>query len=86
MTTTRAIPIEILKFRLNKQLSQLKSQLSETCDNFGDSNGGFELYQRVLAWFIMGRLSKTEYDRMLEKVLGGERSSELTGKSMRFLN
>lgn len=93
-----AIPKELLKFRLDKQLGRLRVLLAETGnseDDFGfdfDDFGGidigessvtpeeqedkFQLYQRVLSWFIMGRLAKIEYDAMLEEVLI---NSELTG-------
>lgn len=36
----------------------------------------FQLYQRILSWFIMGRLAKSEFDGIFEKLLN---TSELIG-------
>lgn len=70
------IPKEILKFRLDKQLSRLKQLLTESRDNFEEEDK-YQLYQRILSWFIMGRLAKSEYDGMLAGLLI---TNELTGK------
>ncbi len=78
----RHLPAELLKIRLNQQLGRLK----ELLNNHSSSEGGcktwrqedpFCLYQRIVSWFVMGRLSKHEYDKVLETLL---ETSELIGK------
>ena len=75
-----AIPKELLKFRLDKQLSRLRQQIqiqiiskekenNETKEEEGEEEDKFQLYQRILSWFIMGRLAKSEYDVILDKLL-----------------
>lgn len=79
---SQVIPKELLKFRLNKQLARLRQIFtnfpcseSDFIDSYSsneeerDKEDKFQLYQRVLSWFIMGRLAKSEYDAMLEKLL-----------------
>ena len=85
---SQAIPKELLKFRLNKQLIRLRQiftnftfSSSEIIDSYSsgeeEKEDKFQLYQRVLSWFIMGRLAKSEYDAILENLLVG---NELIGK------
>lgn len=86
------IPKELLKFRLNKQLSHLQQiftnfpfSANEIIDSYSGEEEGedkFQLYQRVLSWFIMGRLAKSEYDAILENIL---LTSELIGIYRGFL-
>lgn len=89
---SQILPKELLKFRLDKQLARLRQlftlneekknndflnyyQNSEENGLFEEDN--FQLYQRILSWFIMGRLAKMEYDGILEKLL---LNSEFIGK------
>lgn len=71
---SQIIPKELLKFRLDKQLGRLK-QVIESSKNEnkltenGEEEDKFQLYQRILSWFIMGRLAKSEYDGILENIL-----------------
>lgn len=41
----------------------------EDRDREREKEDKFQLYQRVLSWFIMGRLAKSEYDAILENLL-----------------
>ena len=82
---SQILPKELLKFRLDKQLARLRQlfALNEEKKNndflnyyqnyeengLFEEDSNFQLYQRILSWFIMGRLAKTEYDRILEKLL-----------------
>ena len=85
---SQIIPKELLKFRLDKQLGRLK-QVIESCKNEnrnrptenGEEEDKFQLYQRILSWFIMGRLAKSEYDGILENILI---TKELIGKNYLF--
>lgn len=61
------LPAELLKIKLNQQLSRLKELLNASQKPAEESK--FSLYQRLVSWFMMGRLSKTEYDRVLEVLL-----------------
>lgn len=74
---SRVIPKELLKFRLDKQLGRLKETIEadKRHENEGEEEK-FQLYQRILSWFIMGRLAKSEYDGILENILS---TSELIG-------
>lgn len=74
--TNQSLPTELLQFRLSRQLARLKELLS-TRDNFSSESDNFDVYQRIVSWFIMGRLSKLEFDLMLEEILC---SAELRGK------
>jgi hypothetical protein len=65
---SQIIPKEILKFRLDKQLGKLK-QVIEVANINSEEEDKFQLYQRILSWFIMGRLAKSEYDMILENIL-----------------
>lgn len=81
------LPAELLKIRLNQQLSRLKENLNGNNNNNNNNSATaaitrndedkFTLYQRIVSWFIMGRLSKYEYDRVLESLL---ETSEQIGK------
>lgn len=92
--STQSIPKELLKFRLDKQLSRLKQILNEPLQQIGEheeidieidldvddkypEEDKFQLYQRILSWFIMGRLAKSEFDGIFEKLLN---TSELIRK------
>lgn len=74
---SQIIPKELLKFRLNKQLNRLRQIFSnfscsesEIIDSYSTGEEDkFQLYQRVLSWFIMGRLAKNEYDLILQNIL-----------------
>ena len=76
----RQLPAELLKIRLNQQLSRLKELLQSVKDKKQRPSSleedPFSLYQRIVSWFVMGRLSKHEYDRVLETLL---ESNELIG-------
>lgn len=61
------LPAELLKIKLNQQLSRLKELLNASQKSAEESK--FSLYQRLVSWFMMGRLSKAEYDRVLEVLL-----------------
>lgn len=83
VNSSLSIPKELLKFRLDKQLSRLKQILLESHRNLDINNSiakeeedKFQLYQRILSWFIMGRLAKCEYDGILTNLLI---SKELSG-------
>jgi hypothetical protein len=67
-SSSQIIPKEILKFRLDKQLGKLK-QVIEVANINSEEEDKFQLYQRILSWFIMGRLAKSEYDMILENIL-----------------
>lgn len=77
---SRQLPAELLKIRLNQQLTRLKELLNAKGKVRPSSTeeDPFVLYQRIVSWFVMGRLSKFEYDRVLETLL---ESSELIGKA-----
>ena len=79
---SQVIPKELLKFRLSKQLARLRQifinfpcSSSEIIDSYysreeeSEKEDKFQLYQRVLSWFIMGRLAKSEYDAIFENLL-----------------
>ncbi len=77
--TSRQLPAELLKIRLNQQLTRLKELLQQSVKDkrrFSAEDDPFCLYQRIVSWFVMGRLSKHEYDRILETLL---ETSELIG-------
>lgn len=79
--SSQIIPKELLKFRLDKQLGRLKQviEAEETGSSSKEEDEDkFQLYQRVLSWFIMGRLAKSEYDGILENILI---TTELIGKN-----
>ena len=86
---SQIIPKELLKFRLDKQLGRLK-QVIESSKNEnrnrptenGEEEDKFQLYQRILSWFIMGRLAKSEYDGILENIL---LTTELIGKNYLYI-
>lgn len=61
------LPAELLKIKLNQQLSRLKELLNAIQKPAEEPK--FSLYQRLVSWFMMGRLSKAEYDRVLEVLL-----------------
>ena len=97
---SQVIPKELLKFRLNKQLARLRQIFTNfpcsTSDFFDSYSTGeeerererddkFELYQRVLSWFIMGRLAKSEYDAILEKLLMNNELIGIVGVMRRCL-
>lgn len=78
-SNSQIIPKELLKFRLDKQLGRLKQTIENRTENFDEEEEDkFQLYQRILSWFIMGRLAKSEYDLILENILN---SAELIGNS-----
>ena len=81
------IPKELLKFQLEKQFRRLKQNLINSndfdFDNYGyeeeEEEDKFQLYQRILSWFIMGRLAKIEYDWILSEILN---TPESIGKTL----
>jgi hypothetical protein len=88
-SSLQTIPKELMKFRLEKQLGRLKQILNEPSKtaeeelldveadiDTEDEEDRFQLYQRILSWFIMGRLAKSEFDGIFEVLLD---TSELIG-------